>query len=111
MTTETVETAVKDTARAPVHAIPAELQPYKAGLPAGLFYLAIGRDFPDVSEYTAIPRAACKSTRFRVDGPTSAWLDALTARTGSERQAVITALAWIASQPKQQIPTLLSMTF
>lgn len=74
--------------------IPAELKPYRAALGAGLFHLALGASPPE-----NVPSGDCKSTRIKVEGAAFGYLESLAPRFGSNRQAVIHALAWVADQP------------
>lgn len=93
-----------------IQALPETLSPYRAALSAGLFYLALGQEIPDLTAYTEVRRADCKSTRCPLQPGAVRYLDKLTDQLGSERKAVIAALAFIANQPKDLLPLYQSMT-
>ena len=96
--------------RSVVCAIPKDLEPFRPAISAAIFYLSLGREPRDLSKWENIPRSACKSTRMAVYGRSVRLLERLSARLGSERQAVIRALAWVAEQPADQIHFLSSTT-
>lgn len=76
---------------------PVELKPYRNAVNVGLFYLALGN-----APMGELPTAECKSMRVKVSGEARPYLERLTPRFGSQRQAIINALAWVAAQPPER---------
>lgn len=73
--------------------IPAELEPFRDAIGAGLFYLAL-----DPKPATHYPMNGCGPARIKLSPQASAYLDRLTPHYGSTRQTIINALAWVATQ-------------
>lgn len=77
--------------------IPAELEQYRSAIEASLFYLSLGATPAD-----PLPTGDCKSSRIKIRVPALTYLKCLTARFGSQRQAIINALAWASTQDESR---------
>lgn len=85
--------------------IPASLDGYRSAIDVGMYYLAL-----DADTALEIPAGESKSARIRISGPARCYFDRLKRRFGSDRQVVINALAWVATQEPARRALLLHTT-
>ncbi len=93
MNDETLE-LVED--RETVGKVPVELRELKDAAGIGLFYLAIGERPQQMPQ---VPESECKSTRFKLSPRAQQYLTQVKPNFGSERAALVAALALVAELP------------